>query len=93
MDRPPFHEHSDPVTMISILKGTRPVKPTFDTTRGYTEELWEMTTSCWKDDPRDRPTVDYVLDLLGSAAEQWESEYGWIDSPSPEDDRSSTLLC
>ena len=33
------------------LKGVRPKSPKFATTCGYTEELWEMTTSCWKEDP------------------------------------------
>jgi len=85
---PPFHKHSDPVAMVSILNGARPEKPTSDATRGYTEELWELTTSCWKEDPSDRPTVDHVLDTPMSAARQWESED--IDTPSPRDGRSST---
>jgi len=75
-----------------ILEGERPEKPTFDTTRGYTEKLWEMTTSCWEGDPSDRPTVDHVLDVLRSGAEQWESEHGEIDAPSPVDDRGSAPL-
>ena len=74
--------------MVSILKGMRPKKPMFDDTRGYTEELWELTTSCWKNDPSDRPTVDHVLDILRSAARRWESEE--IDISSPRDGRSST---
>ena len=74
-DRPPFHEHSDPTTIALILKGQRPQEPIFDTTRGYTRELWEMTTSCWKEDPSGRPTADYVLGVLRSAAEQWESKH------------------
>jgi len=78
--------------MISILRGKRPKKPIFDTTRGYTEELWEMTTSCWKQGPTDRPTVDSVLAALKNAAGQWEPENGEIGTPSPTDDRSSTPL-
>jgi len=77
--------------MISILKGVRPGKPTFDTTRGYTKELWEMTTSCWKEDAGDRPTVDYVLDALRSAAGQWESNHGEGSTQPPSDCRSSTF--
>jgi len=50
--------------MVYILKGDRPEKPIFSTTRGYTEGLWEMTTSCWKRNPSDRPTVDDVLSVL-----------------------------
>ena len=77
---------SEPEAMALILEGELPEKPIFSTTRGYTEELWELTTSCWNEDPRDRPTVDDVLDVLRNSAEQWESMYG-----EDEDDRSSTF--
>ena len=43
-----------------------------------------MSISCWKEDPSDRPTADYVLGVLRSAAEQWESKRRG-------DDRSSTF--
>jgi len=52
--------------MIRILDGVRPEKPDLATTRGYTEDLWEMTTSHWVEDPGSRPTVDHVLDALRS---------------------------
>jgi len=67
-----------------MYKGERPEKPNFDATLGYTEELWEMTTSCWKEDPGDRPTVDCVLETFKSAAEWWETEHEEIDTPSPQ---------
>ena len=89
---PPFHEYSDLMTLAHILKGERPEKPDFDTTLGYTEELWEMTTSCWKEDPGDRPTVDCVLGTFKSAAERWETEHEEIDTPSPRHGWNSTPL-
>ena len=57
--------------MIRIIQGERPEKPDFATTRGYTEDLWEMTTACWVEDHESRPRVDDVLNKLKSAAEQW----------------------
>ena len=89
---PLFHEHGDTVAMAFILRGGRPEKPDFDTTRGYTKELWEMTTYCWKEDPSDRPTVDYVLGVLKNAAGQWGSENGEVGTQSPRADQSSTPL-
>ena len=62
--------------MRYLLDGARQKKPIFVITRGYTEELWEMTTSCWEEDPTKRPTVDYVLGVLSSAAERWEPKCG-----------------
>jgi len=71
------------MTAALVLGGERPEKPIFDTTRGYTKDLWELTTRCWEGTPGDRPTVGHVLDTLRSAAEQWEPENGEIDTPPP----------
>jgi len=61
-------------------------------TRGYTEELWQLTTSCWKVNPNERPTVEYVLAALRSSAEQREPKHGEIPILSPLDDRGQALL-
>jgi len=60
-------------------------------TRGYTTELWEMTMSCWKEDPSDRPSVDHVLSVLKSVAGEWRPRYGSLDILSPQNDSSPTL--
>ena len=76
--------------MLRILNGMRPKKPIFVITRGYTEGLWEMTTTCWEKDPTKRPAVDHVLGVLRSAAGQWEHKCGelatqddWSPASSP----------
>ena len=73
--------------MLRIIDGVRPLKPIFVITRGYTEDLWELTTRCWNQDPFERPTVDRVLDGLEPAAEQWKPRLPL----SPQDDLSPTL--
>ena len=73
--------------MLRIIDGERPLKPNFVITRGYTEDLWEITTRCWNQDPFQRPTVDRVLDGLKVAAEQWKPRL----PSSPQDDLSPTL--
>ena len=92
MDVPPFHEHKDLVAMYHIIQGERPKKPIFAITRGFTEKLWDMTTSCWDGDPERRPIIDYVLEALRSAAEQWESEQGSPPPPSPLDETVGRIL-
>jgi len=47
--------------------------------------------SCWKGDPSDRPTVDYVLAALQSAAGEWKPKPGALVTLSPRDDWSPTL--
>jgi len=86
----PFSEHRDLVAMSYIIEGVRPNKPKFNITRGYTEELWGMTTRCWKEDSVERPTVDEVLEVLRVAAEQWKPKHGEISTLSL-DDLSPTL--
>ena len=69
------------------MDGVRPQKPIFVITRGYTEDLWEMTTSCWNEVPAERPTVEQVLEVLRISAEEWKSPLSF----SPQDDASPTL--
>ena len=69
--------------MILIGQGVRPRKPKFLVTRGYTRELWEMTMSCWSEQPTERPKAGGVLGVLKIAAEQWESRNTSRDDWSP----------
>ena len=73
--------------MLRIIDGVRPLKPIFVITRGYTEDLWELTTHCWNQDLFERPPVDQVLEALDVAAEQWKPRL----PSSPQDDLSPTL--
>lgn len=73
--------------MLLIGEGGRPPKPTFVITRGYTNELWAMTESCWKQEPSERPEVSEILKALKIAAEQWKPHNGG----SPQDYWSPTL--
>ena len=67
--------------MVHIIRGERPKKPpTFSITRGYTEELWDMTASCWDVNSAKRPTIDRVLNTLIVAAEQWKPKHGVLST-------------
>lgn len=92
MDVPPFYEYKDLVAVHHIIEGVRPKKPNFAKTRGYTEELWEMTTTCWDEDPNTRYKVEHVLDALEIAAEQWKSERGAPSILSPLDEAVDQVL-
>ena len=69
--------------MLWTLTSERPKKPIFPVTRGYAEKLWGMTKSCWKQDPNERPTAYYVLDILRNATEWLQSKRGELSAPSP----------
>jgi len=70
-DEKPFKGYGHNVVM-EIIKGERPKKPNFLITRGYTEELWKLTTDCWHPDHTKRPTVDKVLEVLHNEALKWK---------------------
>jgi hypothetical protein len=74
-DRIPFCEYNEPTAIFCIIRGEQPKKPVFSITRGYTKELWDMSSCCWDVDPTKRPAVDHVLDTLAAAAEQWKPKH------------------
>ena len=82
-DRIPFYEYTDPVATLQVTRGQRPGKPNLATTRGYTQELWDMGMSCWDADPAKRPTVGHVLSTLEIATEQWKQPNREELSPPP----------
>ena len=47
-----------------------------------------MTTSCWKEGPSERPTVDYVLAGLSSVVEQQKHKHGVFLALPPQDNMS-----
>ncbi|KAF9787032.1 kinase-like domain-containing protein [Thelephora terrestris] len=86
-DRVPYYDRGELPAMLRIIQGERPQKPIFVITRGYTEDLWEITTRCWDEKPLERPIVDDLLKALKSAAKQWKPTLSF----SPQDDLSPTL--
>ena len=77
--------------MLHITQGELPKKPIFAITRGYTQELWDMTSSCWDADPTKRPVVDHVLEALVIAADLWKPKDNQLSTLSPQDDWGSTV--
>lgn len=46
---------------IAIAKGQRPERE-FE----IPDDLWELTTLCWKGSPRDRPHIEQVIHRLSA---------------------------
>lgn len=61
------------------------MRPYDPETRGYTEELWEMTVSCWEQEPNKRLDVSDILEVLKTAARQWKPRIGGLAALSQGD--------
>lgn len=57
-----------PRLIAEVCKGRRPSRP-FDTDEsfcrfGLTYEMWGIMEMCWRVDPQDRPTAEYLFDTV-----------------------------
>ena len=63
----PFSETKRATEIVpKVLRGDRPSKPLGDEAvrHGLTDKIWELLTCCWKVDPKERPTIEEVLEEL-----------------------------
>ena len=68
---PPFHEHVDMTVLVKVLKGEHPSRGT-----EFTESLWKMLEMCWAFQPKTRPSIEDVLQSLGTVSTPPESPPG-----------------
>ena len=57
----PFADSPLAVAISRIIGGNRPSRPTHST---FTDKLWVLMQCCWDQDPRLRPGVSEVLEVL-----------------------------
>ena len=60
-DAVPFGGERSTTAAFAIMDGRRPPRPTHPI---FSEELWLLVKHCWEHDPRLRPEVVEVLDIL-----------------------------
>jgi len=58
----PFAGDKDFIVMRKVIEGERPERPEGS---WFTDNLWETLEQCWLPQPKDRPTVEAVLECLG----------------------------
>ena len=58
----PFDDSTTEVALLAIMSGKRPRRPSHSS---FTDKLWIFTQQCWDQDPRLRPEVSKVLEVLG----------------------------
>jgi serine/threonine protein kinase len=62
--RVPFAAYRDPEVVSKVLDGKRPERPRGDAGKPFTDDIWEVLECCWEQQPKDRPSVQCVLEVL-----------------------------
>ena len=57
----PFSGLNIPTIIFNIMDGQRPKRPTHPS---FTDCLWKLVQECWKQESRDRPQMDQVVQQL-----------------------------
>ncbi|KZW02499.1 kinase-like protein [Exidia glandulosa HHB12029] len=56
----PYHDkRNDQAVIMAISQGRHPARP-----RNLADDLWKIMLDCWRVDPRERPSVDAVLERI-----------------------------
>jgi hypothetical protein len=53
---------NDVQVLLAVTKGIRPERPGSET--GIFDELWELVSRCWQQDPGSRPTMQGVVETV-----------------------------
>jgi len=59
--KPFSNRKHDPTVIFDVIKGIRPRRPE---SSEITDELWALICDCWKEDPRERPSMARVHERL-----------------------------
>ena len=57
----PFEEQRDEAVVLRISQGGRPEMPQNAQEVGLTDEMWRLFESCWRQNPKKRPTMPKVV--------------------------------
>ena len=68
-EEPPFARDNTYVVMRKVVEGERPQRPGG---AWFTDGLWGTLEQCWLPQPKDRPTLEVILELLGQASKIWQ---------------------
>lgn len=61
----PFHTIlRDAAVFFQVLQGNRPPRPFEAGMLGLSDEIWDLMERCWADEPRIRPSLETVLQVL-----------------------------
>jgi len=66
----PFHEYANWAVPGKVVRGDRPERPQGEWAQ-FTDGLWEVLERCWDAQPRNRPSVEEVLQYFEGVSSSW----------------------
>ena len=78
---PPFHQHKNHTVSSKVVRGEHPPRGV-----GSTDTLWKTLELCWMSQPDNRPSIQAVLQRLGSISNFLELVPPGIDEEMERDD-------
>ena len=81
----PYKRFKDIVVMRMVIGGKRPERPEWPEGAWFTEDIWDILEKCWSPQPKDRPSVGAVLELLGYASKAWRPLTSAAEHEAPMD--------
>ena len=81
----PFPYYDGLIVMQKVIEGERPRRPQGAEGAWFMDGLWETLELCWSPEPRNRPTIEAVLECLNRvSAESTESSEVFPPQLDPE---------
>ena len=81
----PFQGSNNLVVMRMVGDGEHPKRPKGPEAAWFTDDLWGTLELCWLYKPKERPTVERVLEYLKKGSATWESLSPSTDGDSQAD--------
>ena len=69
--RVPFHPYRTWSIPMKVLRGDRPGRPQGAEGAWFTDDVWQVPERCWTAQPKDRPSVEGVLQCLNQSPSSW----------------------
>ena len=68
----PFPRCNNFIVMKKIIDKARPDRPTGPEATWFTDDLWAVLEQCWSHEPKQRPTIQGVLECLERGSATWK---------------------
>lgn len=71
-EKVPFEEYNNHAVTPKIVAGVRPRRPTDAAEIGFSDSLWQLAEDSWKQDPKERCTIEVALEQVNLITRYWD---------------------